>query len=89
MISQLLIGVALALATVALVLALWPVVTDAPWEEKAVIPNEVAVSPEPSQGDLCRQLIDALATTVGPAYYDLKHAWASAGCDIYIGGFAK
>ena len=89
MISHVLIGVALTLATVAFVLALWPVVADAPWEEQAVVIQEAEVPAEPSQADICRQLIDALATPQNPTYPNLLDYWRSAGCDEFIGEFAK
>jgi len=83
-------GAALALAMAALVLALWPVVGDAPWEAEPVIVQEGKWPDEPSQETICFRLLDSLAVAAPPvAGVFFKPVWDRVGCEDYFAGFAK
>ena len=92
-ISSVAVGIAIGLSVVAVILALWSVVADAPWEEVQVIVREVApeVAPleDPSQAELCLHLIDLLSISGDAGVSLLWRVWAKVGCDDYITGFAK
>ena len=97
-INNIAIGVALALSVVALVLALWPVVADAPWEldQQALIRYTVEDRAEPSQREVCMVLLDAIARAsvsgAGMLFLGVGNQagpWRLAGCSEYFSQFAK
>jgi len=82
-INRLVIGIALALSIAAFVLALWPIVANAPWE----------ASQEDSTKEICLKLIEAGAVVLSGQYpRDLPavtNAWRDVGCTAYFAEFNK
>ena len=83
------VGIALALSVVAFVLALWPAVTDAPWEAEPVIVQPVQKTDAPSQATICLQLLDTPVGARGLASPLAGAAWNNANCDEFFAGFGK
>ena len=80
-INNYVVGTALTLAIAAFVLALWPAVADAPWENRSGIPQGGNIPVIPSQVEQCLRLAESLAV-VGrnPAYGPILQQGVDAGC---------